>query len=44
MEYNKTEVGAIEKSMNEAVEAQMLELTELQLAAIGGGIGEVVAG
>ena len=44
MEYSKREVGAIQKSINEAVDAQVLELTELQLAAVGGGIGEVVAG
>jgi len=40
MELNKAEVLNVEKVSNEAAEVQIRELNELQLAFVGGGIGE----
>jgi hypothetical protein len=43
MEMNKVEVVAIEKTVNE-VEAAIRELSDLQLALVGGGCGESMIG
>jgi hypothetical protein len=40
MELNQAEVLNVEKVLNEAAEVQIRELNELQLAFVGGGIGE----
>jgi hypothetical protein len=44
MEFNKTEVAVLEDAVSEAVENEIRDLKELQLALIGGGIGDVVWG
>jgi hypothetical protein len=42
MELTKVETLAVEKTLDDVREAQMRELNDLQLALIGGGIGEVI--
>ena len=42
MELNKTEISVVENAAVNAVECQFRELDELQLALVGGGIGETV--
>ena len=42
MEFNKAEVIVIEEAIQEAVSNDIRELNELQLALVGGGIGDVV--
>ena len=42
MEVSKAEVVIIEKTNNEAAEAQLKELNEVQLTLVGGGIGSVI--
>ena len=44
METTKTEFRAIEKATNERAKAQLNELTDLELALIGGGTGDVLLG
>lgn len=44
MEVNKVEVTVLELAVAEAAESQLRELHDLQLALVGGGIGEVVVG
>ena len=44
MEMNKLEVAVIEHAVKEVLESQINELNELQLAMIGGGIGNVIIG
>jgi hypothetical protein len=41
MKQDLNEMGAVETAVREA-ETQLIELGELQLALIGGGVGEVV--
>ncbi len=41
MEFTKIEELAIKKSLERNDEQQVTELTELQLAFVGGGVGEV---
>ena len=41
MEHNKLEVAVIEEAISNN-DAQVLELSELQLALIGGGAGDAV--
>jgi uncharacterized protein (UPF0212 family) len=41
MDHTKTEINAVEEALNVAAEAQVRELNDLQLAFVGGGIGEV---
>ena len=41
MEYAKTEIAQLELIVNEAADVQLHELTDLQLAFVGGGGGEV---
>jgi len=40
MELNQAEVKSIERAIKEAAEQQLCELTDLQLAFVGGGIGD----
>ena len=42
MEINKTEITVLEQAVNENSEKEICQLSELQLALIGGGIGDVV--
>ncbi len=42
MEHIKSEVVIIEKTVLEAAEKQLRELNDLQLAFVGGGIGDVI--
>jgi signal transduction histidine kinase len=42
MELAKEEVALVERAALEAQEAQLRELHDLQLAAIGGGIGNTI--
>lgn len=42
MELNKTEISVVEDAAAMSAECQLWELNELQLALIGGGIGETV--
>lgn len=42
MELNKLEVSVVERAAVKAMESQFCELNELQLALVGGGIGETV--
>jgi len=44
MELSKVEAAVVEKAVSDANQAQMCELHDLQLAMVGGGIGEVVVG
>ena len=43
MEYDKSENAQIEAAVKAAADIQLRELSDLQLAIIGGGQGEVVA-
>ena len=40
MEHTNVEVAKLQKAVDDATEAQLRELNDLQLAFIGGGIGE----
>ena len=42
MELNKMEISVVENAAATAMESHCLELNELQLALVGGGIGETV--
>lgn len=44
MEYAKTEVLVLEKTEIEAFEKSVQDLTDLHLAMVGGGVGEVLFG
>ena len=44
MEMNNVEVATIEQTLCEVVEGQVRDLSELQLALVGGGIGNVIVG
>ncbi len=44
MELNKIEVAVLEEAVKEAMDAQIRELGDCQLALVGGGIGTVVVG
>ena len=44
MEHTTIEVVSIQETSNEASDKNIHELQELQLALIGGGIGDPVAG
>jgi len=44
MEFTNIEVKAVEKTINEKAEKEIRELGDLQLALVGGGIGDVVFG
>ena len=40
MEHNDNEVMIIEKAIAESTQKQLVELTDLHLAVVGGGMGE----
>ena len=42
MEVAKIEVAAIQEIINQANEIEVRQLHDLQLALVGGGIGEVI--
>ena len=42
MDFPKQELREVEVTATKAVEGQIWQLTELQLALIGGGMGETV--
>ena len=42
MEVARVEVAAIEEIMTQANEIEVRQLNDLQLALVGGGIGEVI--
>ena len=44
MEFNSAEVAVVETAVNESSEKVIRDLGELQLALIGGGIGDPVWG
>ena len=41
MELTKIEVATLEKTVADANEQQIRELNDLQLAFVGGGVGEI---
>lgn len=43
MEFNKQEIAVVEVAANSA-ETDLIELDQLQLSVIGGGVGEVLFG
>ena len=42
MEINKFEIGALTQTVADEAETKLQELTDMQLALVGGGCGEVV--
>ncbi len=42
MEYAKIENAQLQTAVNEAADAQLRELNDLQLAFVGGGSGEIL--
>jgi hypothetical protein len=44
MEHTRTEISSIQETTDEATDAQLRELNELQLAFVGGGMGDNIAG
>ena len=44
MELNKAEVNVIQDTIKEVNEDQLRQLSDLQLALVGGGIADVIAG
>ena len=44
MEHTKIEVAAVEETVAIASDVEIRDLNDLQLALVGGGIGEIVAG
>ena len=44
MEFTKVEVTSIEEAVKENAEKEIRDLAALQLALIGGGIGDIVWG
>ena len=42
MDHNKTEVAIIQESVSEATDGQVRELTDFQLAVVGGGIADTI--
>lgn len=43
MEYSKLETSVVEEVVAVATEGQIEELSAIQLALVGGGIGDIVA-
>jgi uncharacterized membrane protein YsdA (DUF1294 family) len=41
MEFIKSEIAIVEKAVTDSTAASISELDDLQLALIGGGVGEV---
>jgi hypothetical protein len=44
MKVAKDELAAVEKAVADVAESGINELLEMQLALVGGGIGEVIVG
>lgn len=44
MEVNLKEIAVVNTVLKSAEQAQVVELTDLQLAYVGGGIADVIAG
>ena len=44
MEVNHKEIAVVTKVLKSVEEAQVVELNDLQLAYVGGGIADVIAG
>jgi hypothetical protein len=44
MEHTKIEIEAVETAIAEATDCRLRELNDLQLAFVGGGVGEVMFG
>ena len=44
MELNNTEICSIKETMNEVEQQSITDLKELDLALVGGGIGDFIAG
>ena len=42
MEFAKTEMTVVEDAVQEAARNELRELNDLQLALVGGGIGDVI--
>jgi hypothetical protein len=42
MEYNQAEAAVVQEAVAEAIEAQLKELANLQLAIVGGGICDTI--
>ena len=42
MNHYKTEVAVIQEAVSEATDAQLRELSDLQLAIVGGGICDTI--
>jgi hypothetical protein len=42
MEFAKTEIARVEEAVKEAAQHDIRELNDLQLALVGGGIGDVI--
>jgi len=41
MDHSKVEVAVVKEAIAEAADKQVQELNELQLAYVGGGVGEI---
>jgi hypothetical protein len=44
MDFTQTEVNELARTVSEIAEKEVFELAELQLALVGGGIGDVIVG
>ncbi len=44
MEFTKVEMAVIEEAVHQQAVIEILELCELQLALVGGGIADIVVG
>ncbi len=44
MEFTKTEIALVEEATKEASQQDVRELSDLQLALVGGGMGDVIFG
>jgi hypothetical protein len=44
MEFTKIEMTVVEEAVQECISNDIRELNELQLALVGGGIGDVLVG
>ena len=44
MEFNNAEVNVIKECVQEMAEKEVRDLSDLQLALVGGGIGSVIVG
>lgn len=42
MDFAQMEIASVERTVNEIAEREICDLSDLQLALIGGGIGEVI--